>query len=210
MKRKIQEFKNLCQKGVIKILFKRYLNQLEPGGIAIDCGANVGDITCKLAKTGVQVYAFEPNPYAFRRLSERVRGLNNVVCYNHGVWDQNTTARLYFHQEAKKDDEFWSFGSSILQGKKNVDKSHYVDVELIDLAEFIERLEKPVDFLKIDIEGAEIEVLEKFISKGLHHQVKMTLVEAHSSKIEGQKVKTLRVRRLIKENRIRNIKMSWV
>ena len=209
MKRAIQEFKNICQKVLIKFLLNKYLKQIKPGGIAIDCGANVGEITCRLAKTGAQVYAFEPNPYAFAKLTERVRNFKNVVCYNSGVWDKNTTVPLYFHQEAKHDDEFWSFGSSIVQEKINIDKSHFVNVELIDLIEFIEGLKKPVDFLKMDIEGAEIEVLEKFIAKGMYQVVAITLVEEHSNKIKGQKEKIQKIRRLIKENKIKNIKLSW-
>lgn len=45
-------------------LFKR----LHHGDFAIDCGANVGEVTRKMAKNGAMVYAFEPNPHAFAQM----------------------------------------------------------------------------------------------------------------------------------------------
>ncbi len=210
MKKTIQILKNMIQKLLTEFLFNRYLNDLKPGAIAIDCGANIGEISYKLAKTGAKVYAFEPNPFAFEKLVNRTKSLSNVECVNKGVWDRNTTTRLYFHQQAKNDEAFWSFGSSIMKNKGNVDQSRSVEVELIDLTEFIEKLDQPVDLLKIDIEGAECELLEKFLEKDLQEKVRLTLVETHDSKIEGQKLKTDRVRRIIREKGVTNIKLSWL
>jgi FkbM family methyltransferase len=210
MKKTIQIVKNIIRLFLTKALFGRYLKGLGPGRIAIDCGANVGDITVQLAGTGAEVYAFEPNPFAFERLKDRTRGYPNVTCINKGVWDKNTSAELYFHKEAGKNGEFWSFASSIFSSKGNVDPNHSVTVGLIDLAEFILKLERPVDLLKIDIEGAECEVLEEFLNKDLQNKVKLTLVETHDSKIQGLKEKTDRVRKLIREKKAYNVNLSWL
>jgi FkbM family methyltransferase len=210
MKKIIQILKNIIREVLTDIMFKRYLDNLRPGGIAIDCGANVGDIAVKLAKTGVTLYAFEPNPYAFQKLKEKVGDFVNVTCINKGVWDKNTTTELYFHKEATKNEAFWSFASSIIQSKGNVDPGHSVQIELVDLTEFIETLDKPVDLLKIDIEGAECEVLEKFLDKDLQKRVKLTLVETHDSKIKGLKEKTDHIRSRIKEKKVTNVNLSWL
>jgi FkbM family methyltransferase len=210
MKRAIQIIKNLIRELLTNIMFSRFLTGLKPGGIAIDCGANVGDITTRLSKTGVKVFAFEPNPHAFEKLQDRVKDFENVTCFDKGVWDRNAKMQLYFHREAEKNEEFWSFASSIFRTKGNVDPNHSVMVELVDLTEFIENLEKPVDLLKIDIEGAEYEVLEKFLSKDLQKKVKLTLVETHENKIAGLKEKTDRIRQMIREKGITNIKLTWL
>jgi FkbM family methyltransferase len=210
MKKLIQKTKSLIQKWLTDLLFNRYLSDLKPGGTAIDCGANVGDISLKLAKTGVEVYAFEPNPYAFEKLQNRLKGYSNVTCLQKGVWDKNTVSSLFFHKESTGDEAFWSFGSSLLRDKNNVDKGRSVEVEIIDLTEFIENLGREIDLLKIDIEGAECELLEKFIEKKLYKKVRMTLVETHDSKIAGQKEKTDRIRKQIKENKIKNINLTWL
>ncbi len=210
MKKQIQQIKNVIQKGLTNIMFNRYLAKLKPGDIAIDCGANIGDISLKLANTGARVYAFEPNPFAYGELTRKTKDFPNVTCYKKGVWDKNTTANLYFHNQAETDEAFWSFGSSIVKDKGNVDKARSVEVEIIDLTEFIENLEKPVELLKIDIEGAECELLEKFIEKELYKKVKVTLVETHDSKIAGQKTKTDKIRKLIRQKEIGNINLSWL
>ena len=46
----------------------------------MDCGANVGDITVFLAKTGAEDVALEPNPVAFAQLERRCAGYSNVRC----------------------------------------------------------------------------------------------------------------------------------
>ncbi|WP_168796338.1 FkbM family methyltransferase [Flagellimonas onchidii] len=210
MKKSIQQLKNVVQNQLINLFFNRFLTKLDKNSIAIDCGANVGDISLKLAKTGAQVFAFEPNPFAYKELIDKVKDYKNVTPYNKGVWDKNTVTKLYFHNQAENDEAFWSFGSSIVKAKGNVDKERSIEVEIIDLTEFIDRLDKKVDLLKIDIEGAECELLEKFIKKELYKKVTLTLVETHDRKIDGQKKKTDRLRELIKEKEIDNINLSWL
>jgi FkbM family methyltransferase len=210
MKKRIQLLKNFIREVLTDVMFNRFLTGLKPGGIAIDCGANVGDIAVKLAKTGIRVYAFEPNPYAFKKLHSRINGYQNLTCINKGVWDKNIITQLYFHDDAGNNGEFWSFASSIFSAKNNVNPDHSVEVELIDLTEFIEKLDQNIDFLKIDIEGAECEVLEKFLQKDLQNKVKLTVVETHDSKIPGLKEKTDRIRQTIKEKGVTNIKLSWL
>ncbi len=210
IKKSFQQLKNLIRERLTDLLFLKFLSGLHPGDIAIDCGANVGDITLKLAETGAVVFSFEPNPYAFQRLQNRVKNFGNVTCIAKGVWDRNTTTRLFFHKDARENEEFWSFASSIFSQKGNVDPGHSAEVELIDLAEFIEKLGKPVALLKIDIEGAECEVLEKFLDKELYKRVKLTLVETHDRKIPGLKEKTDGIRNRIRERGITNIRLSWL
>jgi FkbM family methyltransferase len=45
-----------------------------PSRIAVDIGANVGDVSHQLLAAGYEVFAFEPNAEVFRRLSERFSG----------------------------------------------------------------------------------------------------------------------------------------
>jgi len=210
IQKNIQKIKNIIQKWLTEMMFKKYLSSPQPGGIAIDCGANIGDISLRLAKTGVHVYAFEPNPFAYEKLTEKLKGFNNVSCIRKGVWDRNTVTQLYSHDLAINDETFWSFGSSIIKDKGNIDKSRSVEVQIIDLTEFIEGLDRNIDLLKIDIEGAECELLEKFIEKELYKKVAITLVETHDGKITGQKQKTDKVRDLIRERGIKNIKLLWL
>lgn len=178
--------------------------------IAIDCGANIGDITNDMAKQGGTVYAFEPNPYAFNVLKERFKSNKNVICINKGVWDRNSKMQLYFHKEFNYTNPVHrSESSSIFPTKSNIDPSNSVDIEIIDLTEFIRGLKKRVKLLKMDIEGAEYDLLEKMISTDIHLNIDSIIVETHARKIAKLREKDTRLRNMIKEKQITNIDLTW-
>ena len=45
---------------------------LKPGNIVIDCGANVGDVASRLARSGATIYAFEPQPDCFAIVATQI------------------------------------------------------------------------------------------------------------------------------------------
>ncbi|MDB5694425.1 MAG: hypothetical protein JWO81_3488, partial [Alphaproteobacteria bacterium] len=182
---------------------------LKPGDVAIDCGANIGDMTALMAATGAAVYAFEPNPAAFGVLSARFKEAPNVHCLNQAVLDREETVRLFEHVRAVEDPVYWSNGSSVLEFKGNVDKARWAEVKAIDLAQFIRSLGRRVGLLKIDIEGAECEVLESLIGQGLHEMVDLILVETHDHKIKELQPRTEALRRLIAERGLKQIRLDW-
>jgi FkbM family methyltransferase len=210
MKKIVQRLKSLVQFVLSYVMFNRVFKEIGTASVAIDCGANVGDVTLKLARRGAKVYAFEPNPHAFKQLVERTKNFKNVTCINKGVWDRNATTQLFFHQNAAGDEVFWSFGSSIVKEKSNVNSGRSIEVEVIDLIAFIKNLNQKVDFLKMDIEGAEVEILEQFLQQALYKQVALTVVETHDRKISTQKPQMDRIRQIIKQKQIKNILLTWL
>ena len=62
--------------------------------IAIDCGANIGELTQSFLKQGGLVYAFEPNKAAYEYLHKRAVNLPQVKCYNKAVSDKSGTMKL--------------------------------------------------------------------------------------------------------------------
>jgi FkbM family methyltransferase len=55
-----------------------------------------------------------------------------------------------------------------------------IEVEVIDLCDFLEKLNTPVDFLKMDIEGAEYPILEKMIATGVYKKIRHCVVFKHA------------------------------
>jgi FkbM family methyltransferase len=209
-KKTIQSAKIAIQDVLIDFFYNRMFRHLNAESIAIDCGANMGKITLKMAQRGARVYAFEPNPHAYKFLTQQVEGYQNVTCFNKAVWIEEGKMNLYFHQEASDDGLFWSFGSSLLAGKRNVDENRYVEVEAVDLAAFIDALDAPVALLKIDVEGAECEILEKLIKTQAYQNIDLIVAETHGSKIPDQQEKTNRIKQLIAAHNIKNIKLNWL
>jgi FkbM family methyltransferase len=152
---------------------------LAPGDVAIDCGANVGTVTAALAATGAHVHAFEPNPDAFAVLEERFHSATNVELHRNAVLDRAGTTRLHLHVEAEADPIGASIGSSVLPFKGNVDPETYVEVEAVDLAEFVLGLSCRVHIVKIDVEGAECPIVHRLLDSGAIDRIGTVLVELH-------------------------------
>ena len=156
---------------------------LKKGDLVIDCGANIGETVSLIAKSGVEVHAFEANSHAFKVLEERFRDKPDVHCYKQAVLDQCGSVNLYHHIHSHGNEVKWSGGSSIFSEKPNVNKNKFEEVESIDLSAFIAQLDKSVSVLKMDIEGAEIQVLEKMIEDHTISRVRNLFVEIHDKKI---------------------------
>jgi FkbM family methyltransferase len=166
-----------------KDAFAAAISRLGPGDIAVDCGANVGEYTEAMARTGATVHAFEPNPHAFAALERRVAGLPNVHLHRAAVDATAGTALLFQHVKAAEDPLYWSQGASLVSEKANVDARNALEVETVDLAAFVEALERPPALVKIDIEGAEGRVLDRLVASGLMARLPAIFVETHERKI---------------------------
>ena len=154
--------------------------------VLIDCGANVGQITSRFARTGAVVYAFEPNPVCYSVLSYRFKAMPNVQCFHRGVMDQDCTLTLSTPQAYGKWDALdTTVAASFTANSMHLDEYSVVQVEVqcIDLAQFILEKRKRIRFLKLDIEGSEILVLNRMIDSGAIDFVDHIAVETHEAPI---------------------------
>ncbi|HVR44799.1 MAG TPA: FkbM family methyltransferase [Thermoanaerobaculia bacterium] len=163
--------------------FEAAVGRLEPGDVAIDCGANVGLFTTFMAKTGATVYAFEPNPVAFEALVVNTAHYPNVKAIRAAVTAVPGPVRLYLHKWSDDDPLHWSTGSSLIAGKSNVSKEKFATVEGIPLAPFIRDVGGRVRILKMDVEGAEVAILNHLLDEGLHTAIGQAFVEVHDRKV---------------------------
>lgn len=182
---------------------------VRPGEIAIDCGANVGDVTEVLSEAGGTVHAFEPNPHAFKKLKKRFRGREHVICHPKAVFSNHGTTNLYLHEQSPENPVKWSTGSSLLSEKSNVNSDTSVEVELLDLAEFVKSLGQRVKILKMDVEGVEYELLERLIESGVIHQIDHVFVETHEDQMPGLGEKAEVVRQMIEHQGLTQINLNW-
>ena len=56
--------------------------------VFVDVGSHMGEYIIQLLKKfNVQkIYAFEPNPTIFKKLSKNVRNIRNIEIFDNGVW----------------------------------------------------------------------------------------------------------------------------
>lgn len=158
---------------------------LRPGDIAIDCGANHGLISRILGANGATVHAFEPNPDVFRYLVANTKALPAVICHQQAVLDKPGQMTLFLHLNYGRNPERFACASSLIAEKRNVSESRGVEVEVIDLSAFILALDRPVRLLKVDIEGAEYQLLNGLIDSGAMDRVERVFVETHARMISS-------------------------
>jgi FkbM family methyltransferase len=143
-----------------------------PKPFIIDCGANIGlaALYFKALYPAAELLAFEPDPDAFVCLSSNVaqNGLGGIALRNAAL--------------AGEDGEIVLYASSSGPGGLNVSVHKARSggeprrVTACKLSTFITR---PVDLLKMDIEGAESEVLAELRSSGKLPLVSRIVLEYH-------------------------------
>jgi len=186
------------------------LFRLGKGSIVLDCGANVGHISKLFSLTGATVIAFEPDPIAYKKLLHRCGNKKNITCIQKGVWDRNATIQLFTHEDAQGDEASFTVGSSIIAEKINVNTENAKSIEVIDLIAYIQNSEKKIDLIKLDVEGAEIEILKKVIATDAYKLFDRMYVETHETKIPSQAKELKWINQEMKNRGIKNIKLNWV
>jgi FkbM family methyltransferase len=120
-----------------------------PAPYVIDCGANIGlsVLYMKTQHPSAKVIAFEPDPVNFSFLQKNINAyqLRNVELRNEAVWKESSIL------------EFVSDGT--LGSKLNATPGEQATVK-VKAARLRDLLSEKVDFLKMDIEGAEYDVLK--------------------------------------------------
>ena len=125
-----------------------YEQHLPENAFILDCGAHIGlsVIYLKSISPSAHIICFEPDSKNLELLQKNIQShqLQDIDIRNEAVWDENTA--LQFIQEG-------NMGSKIGQNSN----SNTVTVKATRLKDFLNRR---VDFLKLDIEGAEYKVLK--------------------------------------------------
>lgn len=193
---------------------KKFFLEMPKGSICLDCGSHIGDITELFSKCGGYVYAFEPNSELIERQKKRFAKRKNIQIINKAVWDKYTTLNL---KALKVNNIMDLSGSSIVEiDKINAYEQEDLEkgIEVIDLIEFIKEnfsdKNKKVYILKLDIEGAEFEIIEKLLTTGVYKNIELILCETHERFFKDGKKRKEKLLALIDECEATNFYLEWV
>lgn len=163
------------------------VSMLRPGDVAVDCGANRGDVTEVLAASGATVHAFEPDPYNLGHLQDRFATASNVVLHAAAVGVEAGTVRLMRAANWDDNPDFASVKSTVVAGGHNIAEGEGIDVPMIDFPAFLRVLiadRDRVAFVKMDIEGAELDLLGAMLDARLFDHIQLTVAETHERKFK--------------------------
>jgi len=134
-------------------------NFLKEDSVVLDLGANIGvfSVYCaNVCKSG-RIYSFEPVSFVFDILSKNTKNYKNCFCFKLGVGSKNEEKIIKIRS--------WNPGYSTIDPENIERKEESFDVEekikIVKLDDWIkENNISKIDFIKIDIEGYELEVLK--------------------------------------------------
>lgn len=140
------------------------------GAVVIDVGANTGEFTktvYELVKPDGFIYSFEPQDQPFRALQDACKGKFQVYPHKVGLSSVSGESTLFVPivngrlspPEASIDPAFNLFTGP--EKRPKADRSVAEKIQLVRLDDFLrERRIDRLDFVKIDVEGHELEVLK--------------------------------------------------
>ena len=125
---------------------------LKPDHVCFDVGANVGYFTLLMASrvTAGEIHSFEPIPFCYHMLSCSIHlnGFANVITNNCAVGEIDGEATFYISGDS-------AFSSMIPHAE-----ARRLTVAVTSIDKYVRsRNIKKIDFLKIDVEGAELQVV---------------------------------------------------
>lgn len=130
--------------------------------ILFDVGANVGEYARTLLEAfgpSARIWAFEPAEAAFRMLESNLGGIENVELRKMGLSDDERVGVLYSPGAGSKLGSLHNTGARLERRGMSVALEEKVMLTTIDRFCETERIER-VDFLKLDVEGHELSVLQ--------------------------------------------------
>jgi len=136
--------------------------------VIYDCGANIGSSVLFFSRTypSAKIIAFEASPYVYWVLQQNIENNNvaNVTAHQKAAWINNDS--LEFNEEGADSGSIYSISNT----KK-------IKVQAVDLLQELLKEDK-IDLLKMDIEGAENDLLPH-IGCALH-KIANFFIEYHS------------------------------
>lgn len=164
--------------------------EIKPGDRVVDIGAHIGSFTVWAMKKGADVLAFEPDRDNFNLLAHNVN-------FNRDINKDKKIGEVEAHPYAVKAIEGIYFIDRGSEGQPNTGGYKIVDEMTAPSVEGVQSIDpemifeggKRVDFLKIDCEGSEYEIIEYMAREGLLKLVDKIVLEWHFDKEKAFKLR---------------------
>jgi FkbM family methyltransferase len=131
------------------------LNLINEGDTILDIGANIGWFAINIAKQkkNLQIRAYEPIPKTYKYLINNIKmnAISGITAFNFGFSDVKKDLKFYFNPELT--------GNTSLENLTQSNKIEEIKCSVKRIDDVIKNNQR-VDFIKCDVEGAELFVLK--------------------------------------------------
>lgn len=165
-------------RGTLKNLYREtfvrqhyYFESKSETPVIMDCGANIGmaSLYFKWLYPKSRVIAFEPDPVTHEMLVTNIeRNRLDIETHNCALWDENLQLDFYV-DDRQPGSPLMSVYSDRIHGRR-------IAVPARCLSDFIDRT---VDFVKIDVEGAEHRILQNLLDTKKVDAIRQMVIEYH-------------------------------
>ena len=136
------------------------ISYLPENSVLFDIGANTGyySLCYKTWFPDADVYSFEPLPDIYITLFDNVQlnfgsDTKGIIINNYGFFDKEQVIEFYYNDKEG--------GASSIKNIREIDEAKKVKCSVTTLDSFVEKNKLQIDFIKCDVEGAEL-----FVFKG--------------------------------------------
>lgn len=146
--------------------------------LIIDCGSNIGMSTIyfKFLYPNSKIIGFEPGQETFRVLHSNITNnhLTSAEIINAAVTNYDGEIDFFYDSN--------NVGSLRMSTKRERMPKQCKKIRAVRLSNYIN---SEIDFLKLDVEGAELDVIEDIINSGKISYIKQMIIEYHHHLIPG-------------------------
>ena len=131
--------------------------------IVLDCGSNIGFyplLEAEILKGGGKIFAFEPDIRNFAMLKENIQLCSygkTIKPFNMAVSNKTGTEKMFVATQSNLN-KLYSSDDQAFIDRHTIEES--IDVDTITVDDFCLRENVQIDFLRMDIEGYEVEVFQ--------------------------------------------------
>ena len=137
---------------------------IKSGTDSIDVGVYRVVYSYEMSKYSEKVHAFEPNPIIFKYINKNLKKfIKNIHLYNFALSNQNKTMNLKIpirNSNSNKEifEEYYEMGKATIHNENNFENYENFEIQTKTIDEL--SFDNKISFIKIDVEGHELEVIE--------------------------------------------------
>ena len=191
--------------------YEYILFSIRPGDLVIDGGANLGLFSDLMLQLGARVYAFEPNPSLTYHLARKYARNENLVLIEKAISTKESLLTFEMPCGGSFVEQSQGGGISVHLNSRTID----YQVKSVDFCDFLDGVlvktkKEKIKLIKLDIEGAEFDVLNEIIDRGYFNKFDCLLCETHERAFSDGESMLANVKKKILDKNITNIYLDWV